>query len=416
MLQAGSHCSPRRSCDIRGMRCLALAVALASSVASSVALAGPERPVIGGTNVPAGKWPDAAAILYTLNGSEGQECSGTLVAPTVVLTAGHCDPAVTTGIGVLSHVVLGTNSLATPGEMLGVAKVESYPNSQSSIDITVIVLDQPSKVHPRPIATGWARLDIQNGAKVEFVGYGAIDQNGNTYINELQQAESTITDFDCSTSSGCNTAARPDGELGAGGMGIDTCPGDSGGPAYLLADYGTYLAGVTSRSYDDATVPCSQGGIYERPDKVVDWIEQTAGVGVYRGPEPTAEPIMAVAGDAGETAIAVNDPHGGDHTFSITTVPQHGTAAVRDDGRVRVCTTGPAGTDSLIVTITDQNNPQRTLPVTIAIKTVDGQAPSSCDVTAFTESGGCCDSGRSSRGAAPLAIAVLLVVRRKRRK
>ena len=40
----------------------------------------------------------------------------------------------------------------------------------------------------------------------------------------------------------------PDGELGAGGMGIDTCPGDSGGPLYLPTDFGTFLAGVTSPS------------------------------------------------------------------------------------------------------------------------------------------------------------------------
>ena len=396
------------------MRLVALAVALAPAVAA----AGPDRPVIGGTNVPSGKWPDAAAVLYTVNGMEGQECSGTLVAPTVVLTAGHCDPAVDPGIGDLTHVLVGTNSLADPqaGETLEVANVVSYPNSQSSIDMTVIVLATPSRVHPRPIATGWAKLDIQNGAKVEFVGYGAIDQNAMTYINELQQAQSTITDYNCTTSPGCNTAARPDGELGAGGMGIDTCPGDSGGPMYLLADYGIYLAGVTSRSYDNATVACSEGGIYERPDKVVDWIERTAGVGVYRGPEPTAEPIMAIAGGAGETAIAVNDPRSSDHTFSITTGPAHGIAAVRDDGRVRVCTSGPAGNDSVVVTITDSHNAARALPVTIDITSVDGQAPAMCDVSAFTETGGCCDAGRSSGGAVPLAIAVLAVVRRKRRK
>jgi hypothetical protein len=54
---------------------------------------------------------------------------------------------------------------------------------------------------------------------ISLVGFGAIDKNGAQYINELQEASSTITDFDCSQSSGCNAGAQPDGELGAGGMG-----------------------------------------------------------------------------------------------------------------------------------------------------------------------------------------------------
>jgi secreted trypsin-like serine protease len=54
------------------------------------ALAGPvAEPVIGGSAAPAGKWPDAAAVLW----SGEQACTGTLIAPNVVITPGHCgDP------------------------------------------------------------------------------------------------------------------------------------------------------------------------------------------------------------------------------------------------------------------------------------------------------------------------------------
>src|SRR5512138_3522047 len=45
-------------------------------------------PIVGGSEVPAGKWPDAVAVL----GAQGS-CTGTLIAPTVVLTAGHCAEA-----------------------------------------------------------------------------------------------------------------------------------------------------------------------------------------------------------------------------------------------------------------------------------------------------------------------------------
>jgi len=162
-------------------------------------------PVIGGTNAPAGKWPDVAAVLYKQSdGSDQQMCTGTLVAPTVVLTAGHCDPSLDPSIGVLDNVLLGTTSLARPqdGETVPVSRVIQYPNSQSSIDVTVLVLGRAATEAPRPIANGWAKFDILNGAAVEFVGYGSIDKDGNTYIDDLQQAQSTITDFDCTMMSG----------------------------------------------------------------------------------------------------------------------------------------------------------------------------------------------------------------------
>ena len=81
------------------------------------------------------------------------------------------------------------------------------------------------------------------------------------------------------TFAGCNGAVSPGGELGAGGNGVDACFGDSGGPLYLLSDRGDYVVGVTSRAYAGVpwNYPCRDGGIYTRPDAVVDWIESKVG-------------------------------------------------------------------------------------------------------------------------------------------
>jgi len=211
----------------------------------------------------------------------------------------------------------------------------------------------------------------------------------------------------------------PGGELAAGGMGIDSCNGDSGGPLYLLTDYGTFLVGVTSRGYTTSTKPCGDGGIYVRPDKVIDQLETMAGVALTRGPEPQFDKLATTGGDAAETHIDANDPKSDSHSFEITTPPASGTARVRDDGELRVCTTAtptPA-TDQLVVTITDKKDSTRKLALTVPIAIAPGSA-TSCDVDAFSAGdGGCCDSGHGGRGAAgSLALAgiVLLALRRRR--
>jgi hypothetical protein len=371
--------------------------------------AGTSQEVIGGENATAGAWPDVAAVLF--NGQ--QECTGVLIAPTVALTAGHCnDPSLTT-------ILVGTTSLAraTEGETIAVARRIEYPSSQETEDLTVLVLARASKLEPRPLATGWASADVRNGARVEIVGYGAIDRDAKVYINDLQQAETTITDADCTEALGCRASVAPGGELGAGGMGVDTCPGDSGGPLYLPTKYGTFVAGITSRSYDNALYPCSEGGIYARPGKVAAWIEQSAGVAVSRGPEPLFGTISAVRGFGGETSIAANDPKTKDHSFKIAAQPAHGAAKVRGDGRVRVCADPEAepGMDAVTVTIADKSDAGRKLDVEIPIFIEDGDPGVDCSVDDFEDGGGCCDSGRGGRGSLPLALGAVAVLRRRRR-
>jgi len=368
-----------------------------------------EAAILGGANAPAGKWPDIVAVRERTS----QFCSGTLIAPTVVLTAGHCNDAA------LDNVLIGTSSLARPaeGEVITVTKKIEYTNSQRSADLTVLVLAQPSKFAPRAIATGWARADIKNGAMVQIVGYGALDRDGNQFKPDLQEATTTITDADCTASAGCNVPVKPGGELGAGGMGIDTCGGDSGGPLYLPTDYGTFLAGATSRGYSDNQYYCSEGGIYVRPDKFIEWIEMAAGVPVLHAPEPTAEPITVVRGNPEETTIVHNDPKSKSHTFEITTPMTYGMAAVRNDGRVRVCPNNDvAGGDSFVVTVTDKNDSTRSATVKIPVTITDGDAGENCDVNAFGDGGGCCDSGRSAGGAMPLSLGILAFLIRRRRR
>ena len=395
-----------------------VAPALAGWLLAGVAAADAGGPssVIGGSNAKPGEWPDVAAILFPDASGDDALCTGTLIAPTVVLTAGHCHDPLDPPLP--DNVLIGTSSLARPGdgETIAIKRAYVYPDPDTTEDLTVLVLARASSRKPRPVVDGWARLDLVNGAAVELVGYGAINATGDHFIDELQEASSTITDVDCTTSAGCNPEARPAGELGAGGMGIDTCPGDSGGPLYLMTRYGPVLAGVTSRSYDNPPVPCSGGGIYVRPDKVLDWIEKIAGVPIARVGTPKADPLVAVHGDGDDTRIQANDPASDTHRYELTTPPAHAMVKIRSDGAVRVCIDrdAPPGDDQLTVTITDYFHDERALPLTIPIHIQDGAPPAMCDINAFSEVGGCC-SASSQPGAIPIALGVLALLRRRRR-
>jgi uncharacterized protein (TIGR03382 family) len=386
-------------------------LALAFALVPTVAVAGPgEAPVIGGSSATAGKWPDAVAVLWS--GSQG--CTGTLVAPNVVLTAGHCVLD-----GAPNGVLIGASALsrASEGEKISIMKSIEYPSSQRTVDAAVLILAKPSTFAPRAIASGWAKFDIKNAAAIQLVGFGTTDRNGSVETDNLMEAPSTITDFNCTTSAGCRTAAQPDGELGAGGMGIDTCPGDSGGPLYLMTDYGTFLAGITSRAYSNARYACSEGGIYARADKVIDWVEEQTGAKLLRGPMPEAMEITAVRGNPGETQIVHNDPRSEMHTYAITTPPQYGKAAVSETGVLRVCAQSDVvGPDSVTVSVADANDPTRVVQVKVPVTIVDGDPDDDCDPEAFgDDGGGCCSASRDASGSIALAAFVLLVLRRRRR-
>lgn len=362
--------------------------------------------VVGGTPVPEGKWLDAAAVYFS-DGEAG--CTGVLVAPDVVLTAGHCAD------GSITQVKLAANDLDDPGEVIAVRQQIPYGNYWSTYDIAVLLLASESSVEPRVITTGCIRdRYLVDGAPVAVVGYGAVDSHATDYPGVLMEGFTTITDHDCSSASGCNSSLWPDGELGAGGSGVDACNGDSGGPLYLLTERGDYLVGTTARAYDDFTLPCSQGGIYTRPDAVIDWIEAQSGRELPRAacnlaPVPTADPVTVEVepGASVETAIAPNDPDADDsHVFEVGRDGEHGGVTVSTGGVARYTADAAyEGEDSFVIAVTDDGDPNLTGTVEVLVTVVPGAG---C---------GCRSSGDGGSNGLLAALVVLgLAAGRRRRR
>lgn len=248
---------------------LSLSSAAVALTAPSAAFAsGLEAPVVGGTPVRAGEWPDTVAVL-----ASNAMCSGTLIAPDVVLTAGHC---------IETHpklVVVGSVDLAKPaGTAIAVKSATAYPSWRSSYDVGVLVLDHAAPAKPRAIASACTvKEHLAVGEKVHVVGFGLTTESGEGTNTRLHEAMIPIVDPTCYRDPYCQSSIAPGGEFTAGGDGVDACFGDSGGPIYIDTKAGPALIGVVSRGEAMIGEPCGGGGVYVRADAVVSWIQKTTG-------------------------------------------------------------------------------------------------------------------------------------------
>jgi len=419
-----------------------LALALAPlALAAPPSADPPVSTVVGGTVVTDNAWPDAAAVYF----GNMVGCTGVLIAPRVALTAGHC-------AGGISKIEVGVDDYQESGEIVQVEEEYEYPNSWSNYDITALVLEEEAETEPRLIARSCI-LDryLEDGAPVAIVGYGAYNTNGTAYDSQLREGFTEIGDADCGDLSlGCNRNVSPGGELTAGGDGVDSCFGDSGGPLYLLTEEGDFLVGITSRAVNGAHQPCGDGGIYARPDAVYDWIEEETGIDLpdvdcdtNEAPAPSAAPITVTAGETATTLVHPNDPDAGDgHTFAVEGSPALGEASV-DAGGVVTYTAeeGVEGQDEVVVRVTDDATPSASATVTIPVTVEPEPAPDDDasdddasdddasddddeaggdDDGAFRTHGCACGSGGRPPGAvagtASLAVALLAGVTGSRRR
>jgi len=233
---------------------------------SAPAIAGSlDAPVVGGTQAKLGEWPDVALVA-----ADDAACTGTLIAPDVVLTAGHCievNP---------KAVLLGSVDYAKPGgELIAVKSATAYPDWQHTYDVGVLVLDHAASAKPRAIASG---CRMTPGMYLEVVGFGLTTEAGTGDNTKLNEAQLRVIDPMCTETAACASAVAPGGEFTAGDDGVDSCFGDSGGPLFA----GKALLGVVSRGAGTDSEPCGGEGVYVRADKVVSWIEKTTGAKLAR--------------------------------------------------------------------------------------------------------------------------------------
>ncbi len=230
-----------------------VAVAFAAVVAAAGVCVGSTAAITFG--VPDGNaHPYVGSVIGTVEVSPGefesyQWCSGTLISPTVFVTASHCF----SGFDDVTFTVTFAPVIDADGDGLvdasvallsGAAHVNplySTGGANNTYDVAVFVLDAP---RPGPYATlaPTGFLDTQSAKRATYttVGYGTVrdDKTGGQHALELgtERLHATQT-INSVTNSWVTFSMNP--STGNGG----TCYGDSGGPH--LYDGSSVLVALT---------------------------------------------------------------------------------------------------------------------------------------------------------------------------
>ncbi|PSL57194.1 trypsin [Saccharothrix carnea] len=214
--------------------------------------------IIGG--VPTSDFPDCVAI----GSANAWCCSGTLVSPNVVVTAGHC---VDGGCG--ARVFFGKDvEFPEDGEVIRARTALAHPDyrpPRPTGDIAVLVLERPASITPRPIAT---REQLVGAAFVRLAGYGNTDVHSSGGYGRRRVVDVPIA----SDHPRHGADAATEFVAGAPFLDRDSCNGDSGGPAYVQSGGQWFLAGATSRATASSLRPCGDGGIYTRVASYEKWL------------------------------------------------------------------------------------------------------------------------------------------------
>jgi trypsin len=264
------------------MRRVAGAIVVAVALCASAAPAGA---VVGGTPVPDGQMRYVANIA--IGGSFG--CSGTLIAPTWVMTAGHCGSATGSVTGGLGPSPVGlppgaydvkldsvhANGAGAEDHAVKRVVVDSdymVTNGEGN-DVTLLELDNPSRVAPMRIAAVGERTIWKPGVLATIAGFGMTSQDAQTPPDRMQMAQVPIQPDDtCAKAYPNGLSGSPtSGSFEAHTMlcagypqgGTDTCQGDSGGPLLAHAAGGAFrLVGATS--FGDGCAQPGKYGVYAR--------------------------------------------------------------------------------------------------------------------------------------------------------
>ncbi len=277
--------------QMRGLRvvCGALGALLASLalVGPAVASPGATASIVGGSTALSEEWPWAAYILAVDAKGEGFICSGTVISPNLVLTAGHCVEDIETGrkTPAAQYVVVTGTSNIHDSSLRQVSKVRrtilnpNFNRFKVHNDAGLLVLATRTKVPPIALAGQTDAALLAPNTPTWVAGWGlrgtlgklketSVLRRGATFVQERLYCRNHVRAYYpfFNYSSQLCTITPP-------GFSIGTCHGDSGGPALAFREDGTPVQiGITSLGAADCDTHLPD--IFTRIDRIYPWIAE----------------------------------------------------------------------------------------------------------------------------------------------
>ena len=266
---------------------------LALSLGLALLLAGPaaaapraHQSIINGKPAPIAEYPFLAFVQAREDlGRQGElvySCTGTVIAPRVVLSAGHCVEDVERGVLTPAGDFEVVTGVANPNQVgatrSSVVRAIPYPSfelTRAHGDAGLLILKDPVPDPPLALAGPADAALLNAGTPLRIAGWGLTDIEGESASPEFRAGTTMVQASDV-----CRRKARryykrfsPELQLCAIDQPthtFDICHGDSGGPALATRPDGTTVeVGITSLS--DGGCDPSKPAFFTRVDQISAW-------------------------------------------------------------------------------------------------------------------------------------------------
>jgi trypsin len=237
--------------------------------------------VFNGRFVARGQFPYAGLVVLIdpKTGVVQGECSGSLIRPRFVLTAGHCTKRAKGAVFIPKVVDLRK---AKPRDVYVASAVATAPRySARSLrdDVGLLKLSRAANVTPVQVADAVDDQRYGGGSRATVVGWGAVDRRLKLPMRVRRGSIALLGNERCEARWG--QVFKPNSMICGGSRVTDTCVGDSGGPLLVRDRSGKWLLlGATSFGRQ----PCGPAldSVYARASSVRPWIERVTGLAPRR--------------------------------------------------------------------------------------------------------------------------------------
>jgi len=279
--------------------------------------------IIGGSagSIDASPWQ----VFIVMRGTS--QCSGSLVSPTIVVTAAHCLVGYTAN-DVRVWAGISKTSERSWAQELPVAATIAHPSFDVrtfSNDIGVITLAKPvditGKVYPIALPFGQSLSTWPaNGTAGTITGWGVTAPGNAATSDQLMRADVTVLAGPGEPCGQYGPDLDPTQDVCAGSPvgAVDACQGDSGGPL-VIRESVPVLAGLVSSGNECAKA--GYPGLYTRITSFLPWLQQQGSLATAVPEAPTG----LIASNLGSRVVvtwkAPTTPGSNSTIWKVTALP-----------------------------------------------------------------------------------------------